>query len=259
MITALYYTKNEGEFLHQSLLSVEEHVDEIIVYDAQSTDETHSICANHPKVNLVIDGGHFLGTGEKAVREKGMALCHEPWVLIVDGDEVMGNHWYETVQPHLETAGAIALSRWEHQGSYEYVWMNGPERQVRMFRRHPGLVYTPSSYPPHQIYGSHGTFDNTALQPVVEALEPVSIFHYGMCRRNMKQKFLRNITRRDHEGDPEDHIAKLDELGPLAFIPPVRSVPYPIEDVPHSMRPLFGKTYRVELDPNGKITKREKL
>ncbi|GAA2516305.1 glycosyltransferase [Pilimelia columellifera] len=84
LISASLIVKDEERVLGASLTAVRDLVDEVVVYDTGSTDNTREIAREHGA--RVIEGywnDHF---GD--ARNRGIEQCRGEWVLIVDADEV---------------------------------------------------------------------------------------------------------------------------------------------------------------------------
>lgn len=90
-ITAHTLVKNEARWIWFALNSVLEFVDEIMVWDTGSTDETVNIIKtiNHPKIKLK-EIGSVDASGHTAARGAMLDETDSDWILILDGDEI----WY---------------------------------------------------------------------------------------------------------------------------------------------------------------------
>lgn len=261
MITAIYHTLNEAEFIGRSLRTVAPQVEEVIVLDNGSTDETEAICRAFAQVRWVAVEGTYLTKGETWMKEAALALAREPWVLFMDGDEVLADNWRETCEPLLtEAHGAVAIWLWEHIGSYEWIRAGFREWKHRLFRRHPGLRWVPSGEPRFTRLGLHGSFLPTAQPAQIAEAQGTAFFHYGYARRDLKAKYRRNIERGDYTGDPVEIRKLLDRLErePVwGWLPPVEPAPYPVEAVPTPMRELFGRTYRLLVEGDRVVGREE--
>ncbi|ANJ67652.1 hypothetical protein A9404_09910 [Halothiobacillus diazotrophicus] len=82
-ISVFLITKNCGRWLDQVLAPVADFA-EIVVVDSGSTDETLAIAARYHARIIHQD---FLGYGEQ--KQVALAQCTQPWVLNLDGDEVI--------------------------------------------------------------------------------------------------------------------------------------------------------------------------
>jgi glycosyltransferase involved in cell wall biosynthesis len=85
MISAVIITKNEAHIIGRTLESLHGIVDEIIVVDSGSTDETIAICKNHhARVIQTSWDGYGLN------KNKGIRVAKNDWILNVDADEIIG-------------------------------------------------------------------------------------------------------------------------------------------------------------------------
>jgi len=83
--------KNEERFLYECLSKLSEVVDEIVIFNDNSTDKTVSIAESFKKV-VKIHHSNETTFNEARDREKLWQLCREQspdWILIIDGDEVL--------------------------------------------------------------------------------------------------------------------------------------------------------------------------
>lgn len=94
-ITAVYLIRNEENFIKDSILSIAEFVDEIIVFDTGSKDKTVEMLKSldMPKIKL-----HELGEQNPQqlgmLRNKMIDLVKTDWFWLVDGDEIYGDDAY---------------------------------------------------------------------------------------------------------------------------------------------------------------------
>lgn len=256
MITALYCVLNEEEFIWRSLMSVVPWVQETIVVDCGSTDGTRDICRQEPIVRLVDSPGKFIDVGQCQVRNFALSLVTTPWVLIIDGDEIMADGWRDQIEPILTTAaGAISLRRWEHVGSYEWLWKGMKECSLRFYRTGPELKHTASDIPRFRTNGAHGGYRGYSPDKIIQS--GTAMFHYSYTRRDLAAKFLYNASR--HDWTDEEwlgHKRRIELYGPLGWLPKVEPVPYGQPDVPLSMKPFFDNTYELAVMEDGQITGR---
>lgn len=259
MITALYVTYNEGEFLARSIASVKMAVEKVIVVDANSDDETEETCRNIPGVEWHEAPGRFGDVGRCVVRNYSLSFVKTPWVMVLDGDEIMQDDWLKVIQPMLvDSTGAICFRRWEHVGSYEYIRRGLEEFPPRIYRMSPDLKYLGSGVERFQANGAHGAFAD--FSPNVVQNAETSMFHYGYARRDLGDKFLRDVHRHDWTDEKLlEMLGRVQKFGPLGWLPLVDPVPYPIETVPAFMKPHFGKTYKLLVNNEGQIHGRIRL
>lgn len=83
-ISAAIITLNEERKLARTLTSIKEWVDEIVIVDSGSTDETHNIAT---KFGAKFIYNKWLGYGEQ--RNFAISQCQSEWILCIDADEVV--------------------------------------------------------------------------------------------------------------------------------------------------------------------------
>lgn len=94
-VSAMYYVKNEEEFAPYSILSIYNVVDEIIVVDNGSTDQTRERLKLFDKVRLYeSDTEDFSELGNLA-----LSKCQGDWILYMGGDEI----FYQDIESVLPT------------------------------------------------------------------------------------------------------------------------------------------------------------
>jgi glycosyltransferase involved in cell wall biosynthesis len=88
-ITAHTLVKNEQRWIWFALMSVIDYVDEILVWDTGSTDDTVKIInsINSPKIKFK-QVGQVDPVGHTTVREEMLEATDSDWILILDGDEI---------------------------------------------------------------------------------------------------------------------------------------------------------------------------
>ena len=107
MISLLMVTKNSGELLERSLQSVKGLVDEIIIVDDHSNDNTLTISRKH---KATIHKRHDENLGGQ--RAYGLAKCKGEWILMLDADEIVSSQLKE------EIASVASLPRNDKNGYY---------------------------------------------------------------------------------------------------------------------------------------------
>jgi glycosyltransferase involved in cell wall biosynthesis len=134
-LSAIVITRNEAHNLDDCLRSLQSLVDEIVVVDSQSTDDTVAIAQRYgAKVSLPAD---WPGFGPQKNRALNLATCD--WVLSIDADE--------RLTPELSAEILAALQRPGVDVAYEIPrlsWYCGkfihhagwqPDYVLRLFKR----------------------------------------------------------------------------------------------------------------------------
>ena len=185
--------KNEGQNLPRCLASVKPFVDEMIVVDTGSQDDTPEIAVQYgAKVKTFKWIDDFA-----AARNYALSQVSGEWVLVLDADEelVVGA---EDFRERLNLQGeslAYSLIRTEvdeEQGM-------APLHTIRLFRNIPEFKYV-------NRFHEQLNYQNQPIpEHLVEDLESLRILHYGCAEPQLLQKNLnRNIplleTIRQEEG-----------------------------------------------------------
>ena len=95
-LSGLLITKNNGETLEWALRSVVKHLDELIIIDDFSTDETVEIAR---KYGAKVYQNKFVNFSEQ--RNYGIGKCKGDWIFTMDADEVMGEN-FSSILPYLK-------------------------------------------------------------------------------------------------------------------------------------------------------------
>ncbi len=134
-LSVVVLTRNEERNIRRCLQSVA-FADEVIVVDAESTDNTQAIAAEMGAKVIVHP---WEGGGKQA--DFALAQAHHEWVLLVDADEEVSPELATAVRTAITTDRFAAyevlrvdrvLGRWLYHGGFY------PHYEVRLFRK--GLV-----------------------------------------------------------------------------------------------------------------------
>lgn len=101
-ISAHCLVKNEEDFIWFALNSVVDYVDEMMVWDNGSTDNTISIIRSidNPKIKFKQDPGKVA-----EVRQKMLDQSKADWIFILDGDEIWSESGITTLIDQIKNAG----------------------------------------------------------------------------------------------------------------------------------------------------------
>lgn len=132
-VSAVLVTKNEALNVERCLASLARVVDEILVVDDFSTDDTAAICE---RLGARVVRQAWLGFG--AQKNLANSLARHDWILSLDADEALD----PALQRAVETArtrglsGAYEISRLNsYYGRFVRHGLEYPDRKVRLFRR----------------------------------------------------------------------------------------------------------------------------
>jgi Glycosyltransferases involved in cell wall biogenesis len=135
-ITGCVMVKNEGNLLRECLEGLCKVVDEIIVVNNGSTDNTRLIaeqfgCTIIDSVDFTLDGG----------RNLYVEAAKNPWILVLDADERISPEYGKELQNAVNTAPlnilAFNLPRIEYIGEGKWAIIT----LTRLFRKHPDIKY----------------------------------------------------------------------------------------------------------------------
>lgn len=134
-LSAAIITYNEELNIGPCIESLHDFVDEIIVLDSNSTDNTIKIAKSYPKVKTFSQ--NFKGHIEQ--KNDAIKLCSSEWVLALDADERVTSVLKESIKKVLETENKLngyKISRLTyHLG--QFIRHSGwyPQFRYRLFRK----------------------------------------------------------------------------------------------------------------------------
>ncbi len=132
-ISAVVLTKNEEHRIRRCLDSLKSWVDEIVVVDDESTDNTVAIAKEYGARVIV----HPLNKAFDAQRNRSLAAATQEWVIQIDADEV--------VPPSTAEAIKAAINNQNEYIAFELLWRDciwdmplnhvGGSYKLRLFKR----------------------------------------------------------------------------------------------------------------------------
>ncbi|MGE6667782.1 glycosyltransferase [Paenibacillus xylanexedens] len=200
--------KDEAGSLQQCLNAVRDVVDEIIVVDTGSIDDTTEIARLHGAVVIRTEwNGDF-----SEARNLSLAAATKPWILVLDADEV----WAQTPQMKTELVQLLATSREDVWGYWIQVTsllgVSGEERVTdavcRLFRNDPRIAFQGRIH--EEIASSI-----MALAPQGVLHSGLEVIHYGYLEQAItaKNKATRNMqlirSALNQEGDQPELLYAL--------------------------------------------------
>ena len=174
--------KNESENLARCLASVQPYVDEIIVVDTGSQDDTPEIASQYgAKV------GYFEWCDDfAAARNYALSLVTGEWILVLDADEelvVRSTDFRETLKSQPEALiYSIVRTEVEPQAGMTALHM------TRLFRNLPEIRYIGRFH--EQIQHQNRSFSDSE----VKSLDSVRVLHHANSHQQVAEKVVnRNI------------------------------------------------------------------
>lgn len=203
-ISLCMIVKNEARNLRRCLTSVTGVVDEIIVVDTGSTDDTCQVAREFgAKVQFFPWGENF-----SDARNASLALATGDWVLFLDADEELAGESKEALQRLTATS--------EVEGYFikiiNYLGNEGwteacPDLVFRLFRNNPE-------------YRFRGAIHEQVVDVILEKnrkaayrlAEEIVIFHYGYLDQQIEEKDKKNrnlkIIRRELQENPANNLVR---------------------------------------------------
>lgn len=132
-ISAVIITFNEEQNIRRCLESLQGIVDEIVVVDSHSTDNTEDICS---EFNVQFYERDFAGYSD--TKNWGIEQCKHPFILSLDADEALDDELKKSIldlKPNLERK-AYVMSRKNFIGD-KWLKYGGwyPDKKVRLFHK----------------------------------------------------------------------------------------------------------------------------
>ncbi|MGQ8873356.1 glycosyltransferase [Paenibacillus sp. TSA_86.1] len=187
-ISLCMIVKDEGEFLARCLGSVSEMVDEIIIVDTGSTDDSAAIARQY---HATVIGVEWNGDFSQA-RNLSLAAASYSWILVLDADEM----WMSMLQTKSEFMDGLEAGSAEIWGYWikvtSLLGTSGEERVTdevcRLFRNDPRIAFRGRI---HEEVAS----SILALMPQGIHHSEIEVVHYGYLDEVIaaKQKDVRNM------------------------------------------------------------------
>lgn len=157
-------TYNEQDNIARCLDSIKDLVDEIVVYDAESSDNTVSILKKYPRLKIISGPNHPIFHLNK---QATIDACTSDWILQLDADEVV------TPQLKTEILNIIASNPsengfWIKRQNYflgKFLTKGGiyPDPTIRLYRRGKGHLPCKNVHEQAEIDGSIGWLNHDLL------------------------------------------------------------------------------------------------
>lgn len=190
--------KNESRFIWYSLMSVLNYVDEIIVGNHGSTDNTIEIIKyiNSPKIKIY-DFSHIPDDRYSEVRTAMMAKTQTDWLLILDGDEIWPANAIQNtvniinthpdldfiVQPFYNLVGDVYHYQPESAGKYNLCGYTGHVTIRAINNQNMGGVKFHGAHMQQGMFDANGVLIQNRLDSKF-IFQPVKYFHTTHLRRS---------------------------------------------------------------------------
>ena len=182
LISGCMITKNADEYLDVALRNMIDYVDEIIVVDDNSTDDTHEIVKSHPNTKLIT--GTY-NRNKVQQRNEYIRRAKGEWIFCPDDDEIFYKKDLEWLRTFAENPGNNLWVKIRHMNFWKdyrhvvrgYIW---DQIHQRFFKNLPGIGYhdthTTVSVKPGQLLSKY-TDANGFTHP-----KTIAVPHYGWTK-----------------------------------------------------------------------------
>lgn len=140
MISLCTFVKNEENCLNNMINSVYDFVDEVIIVDTGSTDNTLNNLGDYKKARIYKVGFTDFGS----IRTLTAHLATKPWVLMLDADETLerSDLLFNLTQDYKQCAYAFPRKRWlDLEKTQQTETEAYPDYQVRFYRNNPKFIW----------------------------------------------------------------------------------------------------------------------
>ena len=132
-ISAVIITKNEAHIIGTTLQSIRDVVDEVIIVDSGSTDESVAICRQYGA--SIIETGW---DGYGANKNKGIDAAAHDWILNIDADEALDTTLQQSLKKaHLQDENTVYEFKFKNFFCGKWIrfgeWAG--DKHVRLFNR----------------------------------------------------------------------------------------------------------------------------
>ena len=106
-LSAAIITYNESANIHDCIASVADFVDEVVVLDSHSTDDTEQICRRFENVKFY----QHPFDGHIQQKNRAMKLCRSEWILSIDADERVTPELRRSIERFLDATPTVCGAR----------------------------------------------------------------------------------------------------------------------------------------------------
>lgn len=167
-ITAHCLVKNEARFVWYSVMSVIDHVDEVLLYDTGSTDGTQEIIGKIRELDIgkkvqFKEYGQVSSAEFANVRQEMLDQTKTDWFIVVDGDEVWWqdsiSHLVSEIQKHGDETESIVVPTINLIGDmYHYQEQAAGQYRFGNLKGHYNLRAVNKNIPGLHSRGVHGVW-----------------------------------------------------------------------------------------------------
>lgn len=224
-LTLMLLVKNEAErYLKPMLDSASSYVDEMVILDDNSTDDTFEICSGYSKVTRIerVKNASF-SEDESVPRITLWEMTKETnpeWILALDADEIMEDRFIRDLpqllsHPTSNWYSFIFFNFWSSSTHYRTDKLWGPNpgvTSIRMIKYDPNYPYTWRQSRLHC-----GSVPSNIFQKQTGLKTPYRVKHYGYAgpREDHERKYNFYIERDpDSELCPRSHYDSILDLSP---------------------------------------------
>lgn len=201
-ISLCMIVKNEEDFIAKCLESVHDFVDELIIVDTGSTDQTISICQKYEAKIFSYQWNEDFS----AARNYGLSKASGDWIIWIDADEVLESKNRQLIIDTISNTETkmfyLPIINYygedlpvNHEQAYLYY-------QPRLFRNHLGIKFQ------NRIHEIPKLPNDDQTQSTIE----VPVHHYGYIQEitTRKNKSARNLQILYQESQTPDHSPWID-------------------------------------------------
>lgn len=226
LVSAIFITWDSDDFLFESIQSIYDFSDEIIVVDNDSQDNTLEILHSFPQTKMKIISKKFENSDYREVVKEKRNLCLElakgDWLLTVDPDEIYKTkdlQWlHQTAQKTDKVHFRYGSIQFWRDFNHVIVGPHWDDTQERMLKNLPGLCYDKFAF---SVSINGEVFAKKYGKKYEDKIywcndNEIKIFHYGMCIEEWKiRRKLRNYMLSDNPAVNETNVDEFVNLHPF--------------------------------------------
>ncbi len=212
MICAHMVVKNEDRFVWYAISSVLPYVDEFIIYDTGSTDDTVKIIKSFAESRIKFKQFQIKGAGEIAgLRNKQIQETQSSWFWIVDGDEIYSENLCKEIitiiKEEKDKLEGIVVGRYDllgdiyhYQdkpvGAYEMLGKKGHMALRLINKKNTDGLHVAGNYPYEEYFDKNGV-DLIFHPPKNFGFTKGKLFHAMYLPRSSKGADLNDTFHRN--------------------------------------------------------------